>query len=219
MGIRVILMVLVLASALAAENLEKTQKKELEAQVRTMTAEAERLEKTGQLAEARTKYAESQALIEMKDVTEALKRLDEEIHKRVKDALNKSRKLYELRQFKEAAAVLDEAMKLQAFQPVLSYDLALCYYQLGERNKALEYLAKAKTGTVDPKQKQKLLQLLTFFTTGENALAVNAGDKDRIIRVNQLSDSIGLEASLEDKGGVEESFFEGEVPAASVSPV
>src|SRR5450759_1322974 len=110
MGIRVILMVLVLASALAAENLEKTQKKELEAQVRTMTAEAERFEKTGQLAEARTKYAESQALIEMKDVTEAIKHLDEEIHKRVKDTLSESRKLYESHKFKEAAAELEQGM-------------------------------------------------------------------------------------------------------------
>src|ERR1700693_1642537 len=99
---KAILLVLVLGSALAAENLEKTQKKELEAQVKTMTAEAERLAKAGQLAEARTKYAESQALIEMKEVSEAIKRLDEEIHKRVKDSLSESHKLYDLRKFKEA---------------------------------------------------------------------------------------------------------------------
>jgi uncharacterized protein YoxC len=122
-----ILLIFLLCSGLAAANLEKTQKKELEAQVKTMTGEAKRLEKTGQLAEARTKYAESQALIEVKEVTEALKRLDEEIHKRVKAALTESRKLYEMRKFKEAATVLDEGMKLQAFQPVLAYDLALCY--------------------------------------------------------------------------------------------
>src|ERR1035437_7743442 len=102
MRTRGVLFVFLLGSALAADNLEKTQKKELEAQVKTMTAEAQRLEKTGQLAEARTKYAESQALIEMKDVTEAIKHLDEEIHKRVKDALSESRKLYESRKFKEA---------------------------------------------------------------------------------------------------------------------
>ena len=60
---------------------------------------------------------------------------------------------------------------------MLSYDLALCYYQLGDRNKALEYLGKAKAGTAEPKQKQKLLQLLTFFTTGENGLSVNDSDK------------------------------------------
>ena len=43
--------VFLLGSALAADNLEKTQKKALEAEVKTVTAEAEKLEKTGQLAE------------------------------------------------------------------------------------------------------------------------------------------------------------------------
>jgi tetratricopeptide (TPR) repeat protein len=219
MRIKTILLILLLCSGLAADNLEKTQKKELEAEVKTMTGEAERLERAGQLAEARAKYAESQALIEVKDVTDALKRLDEEIHKRVKDALNDSRKLYELHKFKEAAALLDEAMKLQAFQPVLAYDLALCYHQLGDRNQALEYLRKAKTGTVDPKQKQKLLQLQTFFTTGENGLSVNDSDRDRINRVNNLADSVGLEASLEDEGGVEESPSETDSPSSETPSV
>jgi tetratricopeptide (TPR) repeat protein len=216
MKIKAILLVFVLCSALTAENLEKTQKKELEAQVRTMTAEAERLAKAGQLAEARTKYAESQALIEMKDVTEALKRLDEEIRKRAKDTLSESRKLYDLHKFKEAATALDDGMRLGAYQSVLSYNLALCYYQLGDRNKAFEYLLKAKAGTMDPKQKQKILQLLTFFTTAENGLSVNDSDKDRISRVNRLSESIGVEASLEDAGGDEESFSEADAPPAQL---
>src|SRR2546423_7339545 len=107
---RDILFVLVLCSAAAAENVEKAQKKELESQVKTITAEAQALVRAGQLAEARIKYAESQALIEMKDVTEALKHLDETIHKKVKDSLNESRKLYDARKFREAAAVLDESM-------------------------------------------------------------------------------------------------------------
>jgi tetratricopeptide (TPR) repeat protein len=206
MRVPTFLLVVILSSGLAAENLEKTQKKELEAQVKTMTAEAERLEKAGQLAAARTKYAESQALIEVKDVTDAIKHLDDQIHKRVKDQLNDSRKLYESHKYKEAATVLDEGMKLEAFQPILAYDLALCYHELGERKKALEYLNKAKAGTVDPKQKQKLLQLQTIFTTGENGPSVNDSDKNRIVRVNHLVDSVGLEASLEDEGGAEESI-------------
>jgi tetratricopeptide (TPR) repeat protein len=217
MRIKTTLLILVFSSSLAADNLEKTQKKELEAQVKTMTAEAQRLEKTGQLADARTKYAESQALIEVKDVTEAIKHLDEEIHKRVKDTLSESRKLYESRKFKEAATALDEGMKLQAFQSVLAYNLALCYYQLGERNKAFEYLGKAKTGTADPKQKQKLSQLLTYFTTGENGLSVNDSDKDRIGRVNRLSESIGVDASLEDAAGDEEPSSEAGTPSAQPS--
>ena len=210
---KAILLVLLLCSSLTAENLEKTQKKELEAQVKTMTKEAEALAKAGQLAEARTKYAESQALIEMKDVTEALKHLDEEIHKRVKDTLSESRKLYDSHKFKEAATALDEGMKLQAFQPVLTYNLALCYYQLGERNKALEYLRKANAGTSDPKQKQKLLQLLTFFTTGENGVSLSDSDKDRISRINRLSESVGVEAFLQDEGGDEDSLSEDGTPS------
>jgi len=154
MRTRTVLTVLLLASGLAADNLEKTQKKRLEAQVKTMTGEAQKLEKAGQLAEARIKYAESQALIEVKEVTEALKRLDEQIHKRVKDTLRDSRKFYEQRKFKEAAAGLDESAKLQAFQPVLAYNLALCYHQLGERDKALEYLRKAKPGTSEPRSRR-----------------------------------------------------------------
>jgi tetratricopeptide (TPR) repeat protein len=205
---KAILFVFLLCSFLTAENLEKTQKKELEAQVKTMTKEAEALAKAGQLAEARTKYAESQALIEMKDVTDALKHLDEEIHKRVKDTLSESHKLYDAHKFKEAATALDEGMKLQAFQPVLTYDLALCYYQLGERNKALEYLRKANAATSDPKQKQKLLQLLTFFVTGENGVSLGDSDKDRISRINRLSESVGVEAFLQDEGGDEDSLSE-----------
>jgi tetratricopeptide (TPR) repeat protein len=208
MRTKTILLVLLLCSGLAADNLEKTQKKELEAGVKTMTAEAERLQQAGQLAEARTKYAESQALIEVKEVTDAIKHLDEEIHNRVKASLSESRKLYEARKFKEAAALLDQSMKLQAFQPVLAYDLALCYYQLGDRAMAREYLLKANAGTEEPKQKQQVSQLVTFFTTGENEASVNDSDGDRILRANHLVDSIGLEASLEDQAGFEESLPE-----------
>jgi tetratricopeptide (TPR) repeat protein len=217
MGIKAFLLVFVLCSALAAENLEKTQKKELEAQVKAMTAEAKSLEKAGQLAEARTKYAESQALIETKDVTDAIKHLDDQIHKRVKDTLNESRKLYEAHKFREAAAALEEGMKLQASQSVLVYDLALCYHQLGEHAKAAEYLRKALAGTADPKEKQKLAQLLTFFTTGENGASISDSDKDRISKVNRLSESVGVEAYLEDDGGDEDSVSDADTPAPQSS--
>ena len=90
---------LLFCSSLHADNLEKTQKKELESQVKAITAEAETLEKSGHLAEARARYAESQALFETKDVTEALKHLDEQIHKRVKDNLSDAKRLYEARKF------------------------------------------------------------------------------------------------------------------------
>ncbi|HEX4427273.1 MAG TPA: hypothetical protein VH079_17870, partial [Terriglobales bacterium] len=212
MKIQAVFVVLILCSILPAENLEKNQKKELEAEVKVMIAEAQSLERTGQFAEARAKYAESQALIEMKDVTDAIKHLDEDIQKRVKTSLNDSRKLYEKQKYKESAASLEEALKLQALQPVLAYDLALCYHHLDERAKALEYLGKAKSGTADPKQKQKLAQLATFYTTGENGATLNDNDRNRVTRVNRLTDSIGLEASLEDEGGEETALADDDTP-------
>ena len=218
MGTKAILLVLVIASALAAQNLEKTQKKEMESQVKAMTAEAQKLESAGQLAEARMKYAESQALIEMKDVTDAIKRLDGEIEKRVKDSLSATRKLYEAKKYKEAAAALEESVKLQAYQSVLTYDLALCYFQLGDRGKALEYLGKAKASTGDPKQKQKLLELLTHFTTGEDALSLSDKDKTRVTQANHLSENIGVEAYLEDAGGNDEPLNEDNSSAAQPTP-
>jgi tetratricopeptide (TPR) repeat protein len=203
-----ILVFLAFCLTAAADDQEKNQRKEFEAQVKVMTAEAQQLEKVGKLAEARIKYAESQALIEVKDVTDAIKHLDEEIHRRVKDALSAARKSYEAGKYKQAAASLEEGLKFEAFQPVIAYDLALCYYHLGEREKALEYLLKAKAGTGDPKQKQKLLQLITFFTTKENGNSPNDAERERISRVNTLSESIGVDASLEDSFGSDEQFAE-----------
>jgi tetratricopeptide (TPR) repeat protein len=217
MRTRTIFLILLLCPGLAADNLEKTQKKDLEAQVKIMTAEAEKLEKAGQLVEARAEYAKSLALTEVNGVTDALKHIDEEIRKRIKNDLNESRKLYETRKYQEAATILEEGMKLQAFQPVLSYNLSLCYYQLGDRSKATEYLVKAKTATADPKQKQKLSQLLTFYTTGENGLSVKDSDKAGVIHVNSLADSIGLDASLEDQDAVEEPFAESGAPPAQLA--
>jgi tetratricopeptide (TPR) repeat protein len=210
-----IVLALVLCLPLAADDLEKSQKKEFEAQVKIMTAEAQGLEKSGKLVEARNKYAESQALIEVKDVTEAIKHLDDEIHNRVKSNLAASRKFYEARNYKQAAASLEEGLKFEAFQSVLAYNLALCYHQLGEREKALEYLIRAKTGTGDPKQKQKLLQLITFVTTKESGLSLNDAEKDRVGHVNTLAEGIGVDASLEDSLGEDslgdaEAFSEGD---------
>ncbi len=218
MRIRAMCLILVLATAVSADDLQKTQKKELETQAKTMAAEAQKLEEAGQLAEARIKYAESQALIEMNEVTDAIKRLDGEIEKRVKDILNASRKQYESHKFAEAAASLEAGMKMQAYQSVLTYDLAFCYFQLGDRGKALEYMRKAKAATVDPKQKQKQLELVTYFTTEEKSLTVKDNDRARIAKVNQLSESIGVEAYLEDAGGDDEPPADGETATAPTLP-
>ena len=214
------LLVSMLSCCLCAENLEKAQKKDLEIQAKAIIAEAKSLENAGQLAEARIKYAESQAVIEMKDATEAIKRLDDEIHRRVKDALSQSRKLYEARKYKEAASALEESTKLGGFEGVLSSNLALCYYQLGDRNKAVENLDKAITDTPDPKQKLKLRELLTSLTTEEKGTPSTEDEKKKIAEFNLLAESVGFEASLEDDQGAEEetSFSDSALPAPQKLP-
>jgi tetratricopeptide (TPR) repeat protein len=214
-----LLLIATFSCALAAENLEKAQKKALESQAKMLIEEAKTLEKSGQLAEARAKCAESQAMIETNDAANAIKHLDEEIHKRAKDALNNARKLYEARKFKEAAAVLDDNLKLGAYPAVFSQNLAICYFQLGERDKAVEYLDQAITGTADPKQKQRLEQMLTSFSTGEDGASVGAGDRNRVLMADQLVEKIGIEASLEDELGEEppEDSFASDAPASAMA--
>ena len=201
---RIALLIMVLCCGLAAENLEKTEKKALETQAKTLIAEAKSLEKSGQLAEAREKYTESQSLIEMNEATDAIKRLDSEIKDRIKDALNESRKLYESHKYQEAVTKLEGAVKLGASQAVLTYNLALCYQQLAEAQKAREYLDKARASTADPKQQQRLQQVLTYFVTGENGTGISEINKEQVSKLNLLTDSVGMEASLEDELGDEE---------------
>ncbi len=198
---------LALCGVLAADNIEKAEKKELEKQAKALISEAKSLEKSGKLAEARDKYTESQSLIEIGEATDAIKRLDSEIKNRVKDALNESRKLYESHRYQEAASKLEEAAKLGESQAALTYNLALCYQQLADAQKAREYLDKARASTADPKQKQRLQQVLTYFVTGENGSGVSEANKEQINKLNLLTDSVGMEASLEDELGREEEAF------------
>jgi tetratricopeptide (TPR) repeat protein len=211
------LLILAFSCVVAAENVEKAQKKELEAQAKAIIAEAKSLERTGELVGARAKYAESQAMIETNDAADAIKHLDDEIHNRVKDVLSNSRKFYESRKYTEAVAALEEGAKFGASEATVSYNLALSYFQLGERSKAAENLNKSVQSTPDPKRKVKLKQLLTFFTTGENR--DRASDKERIEQLNRMLESAGLDASLQDDqpDEEEEPFSGADTPATPVS--
>jgi tetratricopeptide (TPR) repeat protein len=222
MRARILVAILLLSCGpLTADNLEKEQKKELETQAKAIIAEAKSLETSGQLAQARAKYAESQAMIEMKDAQSAIKRLDDEIHKQIKVALNQARKLYDAHQYREAATAIEESTKLGGFDGVLSSDLALCYYQLGDRNKSVENLDKAITDTPDPKKKLKLQELLTVLTTGEIGKTANEDETKRVAPFNLLAETIGFDTSVEDEEGAEEetSFSASEPPSPQLLPV
>lgn len=181
-----------------ADDQEKAQKKALEQQANQLIREAKDLEKSGQLLDARSRYISSQAFWETKDAIKAIKNIDEEIHDRVKDALRQAHKLYDQGQFKPAADVLENALKLGESTAILSYNLALCYQRTGDTATSLAYLDQATSASPDPKRRLKLQQLRSALVTGEQPIALKDADRGRIDTVNGLVDSIGFEASLDE---------------------
>ena len=194
------LIFLVLSSAPVAfaDDQEKAQKKVLEQQANELIKQAKDLEKSGQLLDARSRYISSQAFWETKDAIKAIKNIDEEIRDRVKDALRQAHKLYDQGQFKPAADVLENALKLGESTAILSYNLALCYQRTGDTASSLAYLDQATSASPDPKRRLKLQQLRSALVTGEQPLALKDADRGRIDNVNGLVDSIGFEASLDE---------------------
>jgi tetratricopeptide (TPR) repeat protein len=182
-----------------ADDREKAEKKALEQQAQAFVKEAKDLEKAGKLLEARTRYANSQSFAETKDATGAIKRIDGEIQKRVKSALQQAHRLYDQGKFEPAAQTLEDASKLGGSGSVFSYDLALCKRRMGETASALAHLDQAAIATADPKRKLKIKQLRTALVTGEQTSALKNDDRDRINKVNQLMESIGFETSVEDR--------------------
>src|SRR5258708_1917990 len=82
-----------------------------------------------------------------------------------------------------------------------------CAENLGDGEKAHEYIGVARIATPDPKQKERFSELLTFFTTGESGKALTENAEAQINQVNRLADSIGIGASLEDGVGEDEEAF------------
>lgn len=191
-------MILLLLSGLVFASEEKDEKKALEAQAKVLVGQAKELEKSGQLIEARKQYASSQAFWETKDAEKAIKHIDDEIRSRVKDALKRAHQLYEHGQFKPASEALESALELRSSGGVLSYDLALCYYKMGDLATASGYLEEAISATADPKRSSKLKQLRTVWITGEQTSSPAVLEKDHALYLNHLMDDIGFDVSLDE---------------------
>lgn len=201
-----------------ADDLQKSQKKKLESAAKALNDEAKSLEKSGKLVEARLKYAESLRYVELKEASQAISRLDETLKGNTKAALASAQKLFEAGKFREAAQALEDAWSMQTFRPVLAYDLALCYYQLGEHQKAADYLDQAIVGAGVPKVRSRLSQTRTVFITAETPQAPSDSTKKQLEMFDHLAESLGNGSSAEDELGDEEVLLEGDAPdpAASV---
>jgi tetratricopeptide (TPR) repeat protein len=201
----------------AASDLQKSQKKELESAAKALNAEARSLEKTGKLVEARLKYAESLGYIDEKEASQAISRLDDQLKTNVKSAIASAQKMFEAGKYREAAQALEQAWNLQTARPLLAYDLALCYNQLGERQKAAEYLDQAIAGAGGPKIRSRLNQTRTSFTTSEMTTPNNDATKKQLELFDHLAETLGNGSSAEDELGDEEVLVEGDTPDPTAS--
>ncbi len=195
---RTTLLLLLFAPALFATDQEKAERKALEQQAKTFIKEAKDLEKAGNFLAARKSYATSQSFVDTKQTAEAIKRIDVEIRKRIKDALHKARGLYDQGNFKAAADSLEQAVLQTGSSPMFSLNLGLCYQRLGDRALSLAHLDQAVMGIPDPKRKLKIRQLRTSIDTGEQFSGLKNEDLDRLNKINQLMERIGFEASLDE---------------------
>jgi len=209
---------LVLPMRPAASDLQKSQKKDLESAAKALNAEAKALEKSGKLIEARLKYAESLGYIEEKEASQAISRLDDKLKNDVKAAIVSAQKLFDAGKYEEAAQVLEQAWNLQTAQPLVAYDLALCYNHLGDRQKAAEYLDQAIAGAGGPKIRARLKQTRTSFTTAETTTPNNDSTKKQLELFDHLAETLGNGSSAEDELGDEEVLVEGDAldPSAPV---
>jgi tetratricopeptide (TPR) repeat protein len=201
----------------AGNDLQKSQKKELEAAAKALNKEAKALEESGKLVEARLKYAESLGYIELSDASQAISRLDDTLKTTAKAALAAAQKLYDTGKYKEAALALEEAWNLQTLRPVLAYNLALSYNQIGERQKGVDYLDQAIAGAGAPKLRMRLNQTRTTFITAETVAQQSDSARKQIELFDHLVETLGNGSSAEDELGDEEVLVEGDAPDVTAS--
>src|SRR5260370_11814242 len=84
-----------------------------------------------------------------------------------------------------------------------SLDLALCYSQLGERQKAAEFLDQAIAGAGGPKVRSRLNQTRTNFTTAETTSPHNNSTKKQLELFDHLAETLGNGSTAEDELGDE----------------
>jgi tetratricopeptide (TPR) repeat protein len=201
----------------AADDLQKSQKKELESSAKALNGEAKSLEKAGKLVEARQKYAESLGYIESGDTASAISRIDEKLKEDVKATIANAQKAFDAGKYKDAAQTLEAALSLQTSRPLLAFNLALCYQQLGDRQKARDYLDQAIAGGGTPKLRVRLSQMRTVLTTAEIPTAQVDAARKQLELFNHLAETLGNGSSTEDQLGDEEVLLEGDAPNPTAS--
>jgi tetratricopeptide (TPR) repeat protein len=166
--------------------------------VKAMLKDAKRLEKSGQLVEARKEYAQSQAFYPTKEAEKGIERVNSKLNDQVRKDLAQAAKLYAAGQFHDAAGTLEGELALETSTAIIQRDLALCAFRQGNSAKALELLGQAIAGTPDPKAREKLLELQGVMMTGETVPSLSKGNAQLLADFNRATFKLGAEATLDD---------------------
>ena len=169
---------------------KKDNKKEMEREAKALIAEAKTLEQSGDLLEARAKFAESEALIETKQAFEGVKHVDKEIHKKVEGYLAQARRSFEGARYAEGASVLEKGLALRPADPLLLFNAALLCSRAGDNARALAYLDRASTSLFKRQDKAMLQQWHTIATTGESFPLLKSNDLKHLADFNVLVDKL-----------------------------
>ena len=169
---------------------EKDNKKEMEREAKALIAQAKTLEQSGDLLEARAKFAESEAFIETRDAFEGVKHVDKEIHKKVEGYLAQARKSFEGARHAEGASVLEQGLTLRPADPLLLFNAALLYSRAGDNARALAYLDRAAASLFKRQDKAMLQQWRTVAMTGESSSVLKSNDLRLLADFNLLVDKL-----------------------------
>jgi tetratricopeptide (TPR) repeat protein len=170
----------------ASANSEKDAKKEMEREARALIAEAQFLEKSGDLLLARAKYAQSEALFETKYASEGVKHIDKEIHKKIESYLAQAGKSFSGAQFGQGANFLEQGLLLRPAEPALLFDAALVSSRSGDNARTLEYLDRASAAVYKRQDKALIQQWYSITTTGESPALLKGNEIKHLTEFNTL---------------------------------
>jgi tetratricopeptide (TPR) repeat protein len=187
--VRILLFFVILVSSLpcsyAQDNAPIEDKKQLEVRAKQTAEEAKTLEEKGQLKEAEEKYLAAEAIITTREGAAGLYRVQQEKTKKVQSLLKESHGLYDAGKTQEALTKLEEAQGLDAGNPSILYNLALCHAKLGDKVKAIADLDQClQVLPEDDRNRGQLEQLKSSLVTGENPSQLTPEIKSKIESFN-----------------------------------
>jgi tetratricopeptide (TPR) repeat protein len=165
-------------------NPSQMDKKQLEAKAKALVAEGKTLEKQAKLAEARDKFVDAEGYLSTKDALNGIDRIHDANEKQVQVLLATAHQSYDAGRFAECATAIEKALEISDVDPVLHYDLALCYGKLPDRAQAVEHLDSAIAASRDKGLRANMVEVRGSLVLGVPPVAAAPDVKKRIDTFN-----------------------------------